>query len=276
MSKRPGAASVILVGETGSGKTAQFLTLPGRKFVQAFDPGCDDTLQGEVPIEWWLARGDLEMASKSVIKSGKVKRDAATTTAGPQVFNTWAADFNHKLETGFFDDIDAFMLDSATVLGWHALQRVRYLQEAIDRDDERTDYRIAGELVTNALFSVLSLPCTVVVTVHTKSQEDKATGTRNKAFSLPGGATIYTPRGAGIIWGTEVVPQEKGKPPRYALITQASRQHPLCKNSRRFAGLPERIDATIEDFSRASDFGIGALMQGLPPVVFSSARERRD
>lgn len=277
--KRPGAASIVLVGETGTGKTAQFLTLPGppeRKFVQAFDPGANDTLQDEVPIEWWLARGDLEMAGKTVVKSGKgQKLDKKTTLDGPNLFNEWATDFNAKLSSGFFDNVDYYMLDSATMMAWHALQRVRFLQEEQGRDDERTDYRIAGELITNAMLSVLSLPCTVIVTVHTKYQEDKSTGTKNKTFSLPGGATIYMPRGAGVVWGTEQLPQGKEKRPRFGLVTQQNRNHPMVKNSRRFEDLPSLIDVTVDDWARAPEYGIGAILEGIKQVPYVAPRPER-
>ena len=39
------AHKILILGKTGSGKTTQFLTLPGKKFIYLFDPNAILTLQ---------------------------------------------------------------------------------------------------------------------------------------------------------------------------------------------------------------------------------------
>ena len=75
------AHKFFLLGDTGAGKTAQFLTLPGKKFIYLFDPNAILTLRGhDVDYEEYLP-DRLNLSVKSLAKGagGGVKGDTTTT-----------------------------------------------------------------------------------------------------------------------------------------------------------------------------------------------------
>jgi hypothetical protein len=63
--------SVLALGEIGNGKTSQFLTLPGRKFMYCFDPGALRAIQGyDIEYEEFVADAmDLDISVHSLAKS---------------------------------------------------------------------------------------------------------------------------------------------------------------------------------------------------------------
>lgn len=70
----------LLLGDTGSGKTTQFLTLPGRKFIYLFDPNAILSLQGhDIDYEEFLP-DSLNLSIKSLSKSSGVAKGDSTTS----------------------------------------------------------------------------------------------------------------------------------------------------------------------------------------------------
>lgn len=65
------------------------------------------------------------------------------------------------------------MLDSATLLGLALMARQRWLGDKSGREDERQDHRQAGDTMVEALWTIMTLPCHVLVTMHTKYAEVK-------------------------------------------------------------------------------------------------------
>ena len=66
---------IMVVGDTGSGKTTQFLTFPGRKFAYLFDPAGRESLgdyDGDF-AEMLPEQGDLDLAPASIRKQGVKK-----------------------------------------------------------------------------------------------------------------------------------------------------------------------------------------------------------
>lgn len=232
---------VILAGDTGSGKTAQFETYPGRRFADLFDPAADSTLAlKECPHEWWLPE------AKDLAISRKVK-------AAPGLYTRWATDFNLRLKDGYFEDVDSYMIDSLTLLGHSCLAE----ELAAGHKDERMAYRRAGETMTDVMWAIASLPCHVLMTVHTRYGEGDE-GRGEHRLTVPGGSKLFLPRFVSALWFTSLV-ETKDRGPRYHVLTRPQRGWPHVRTPRAWQHLPLYHDVTI-DWTHPRDCGIGGLI----------------
>ena len=84
--------------------------MPGRKFAYLFDSNALLSLQGhDAEYEEFLP-DRLNLSVKSLKKDVGDK----TTNFKNDMFVEWEKDFNHRLQTGFFDNIDVIAFDSCT------------------------------------------------------------------------------------------------------------------------------------------------------------------
>src|SRR3990167_6767223 len=84
---------ILMLGDTGSGKTTQFLTLPGKKYMYIFDPNALLSLRGhDVDYDEYMP-ATVGMAAGSLAK-GKGDKSAATRSDSYQLFE---AQFNERL-----------------------------------------------------------------------------------------------------------------------------------------------------------------------------------
>ena len=257
---------IILAGDTGTGKTSQFETMPGRRYAHVFDPAAHSTLRlaDDQYENFFPEDGDLNLLPQTAIKGGKRLSDGAASPKGPQVYLRWAKRMNELHASGFFNQVDSFMLDSATLLGLHLMERQRWLGDKQGREDERQDHRMAGETMINALWSIFSLPCHVLVTMHTKYVETKVgetkTGAMHNRLTVPGGSQLMLPRFVSACWYTEVVEDRKTGRASYQVMTRAQPRWPHVRTPRAWGHLPLWHNVTIEDWARPQDFGLGRLI----------------
>jgi hypothetical protein len=101
----------LILGDTGSGKTTQILTLPGKKFMYLFDSNALLSLKGQdVDYEEFLP-DKLNLNIKSLKK--ETGGDDLTKHKS-DLYLQWQSDFEDKLKTGFFDQYSVIGMDSAT------------------------------------------------------------------------------------------------------------------------------------------------------------------
>ena len=109
--KQTATHKFLMLGPTGSGKTTQFLTLPGKKFAYLFDPNAKLSLRGhDVDYEEFLP-SDVSLHAVSLTKG---KGDPAAPGAASGVYLDWEKDYQKKRDSGFFLDYKWLMVDSAT------------------------------------------------------------------------------------------------------------------------------------------------------------------
>lgn len=252
----------LLIGGTGSGKTSQFLTIPGRKFAYLFDPAATSTLlDADLDYEMFLPEAsELDMYPRSVRKSGKQFSDSRGGSE-PTLYIRWVEDINKRGSEGFFNDYDAVLVDSLTLLSAACMDRIQYLQAKVGRDDERTDYRIAGDTIHAAIRSITSLPCHVLCTVHEEFRKDEATHKSFNRMTLPGGSRLSVPRLFSNIWSCSC--ESTADEVKYLIQTRPSRDNPTIRTSRRFSDLEMYHDVTIRDWDNPEEYGIGKLLKGL-------------
>lgn len=236
---------IVLAGDTGTGKTFQFLTLPGRKFAYIFDPAASSTLDlNMIDHELWFPdTSDLAIIPRRGSKG-----------FAPSLYTRWAKDFNAKSAAGFFAKYDVILVDSLTLLGQACLSE----ELAKNPTDERLAHRFAGETMVQAIWGLASLPCHVLLTVHTKYSADPETTKKEHRLTIPGGSKLYLPRFVSAMWFTTVV-EEKGKP-RYKVLTRPTQGWTHVRTPRAWAALELWHDVTVEGDPSGS--GIGALING--------------
>ena len=236
----------VLAGDTGTGKTSQFRTMPGRKFAQLFDPAARSTLtDADGELEDWLPLpSELDIMPRT-----------KAATYKPALYTRWAKDFNEKSKKGFFNTIDSYMLDSLTLLDQSCLRE----ELSKNPTDERIAYRMAGETIVQAMWALAALPCNVLLTLHTKYATDNETSKKEHRLTISGGAKIYLPRLVSALWFTQQVEGDNGV--RYMVLTRPQSKWPHVRTPRAFSHLPLYADLTIDDWSKPEEYGIGKLIK---------------
>ena len=242
---------ILLAGDTGTGKTMQFETMPGPRYAHIFDPAAHNTLtleEGEYDNFFPLPSEMSLLPAK-----GHQKTDA-------NLYVRWAKHFQRQLNEGFFEKVGSFMLDSATVLG---LALLNYQRKITDSKDERQHHMLAGETMIEALWAVFTLPCHVLVTMHTKPAEvmvgETKTGERTNKLTVPGGAQLMLPRLVSASWYTSLVESKNGGP-RFMAMTRPQPRWPNVRTPRGWGKLELWHDLTIEDMAHPERYGVGALI----------------
>ncbi len=167
------AHKVYLLGDTGSGKTTQFLTFPGKKFAYLFDPNAILSLRGQdVDYEEFMP-DRLNISVRPL--SNKVTPDK-TTNHQSKTFVEFEKDFDNKLNTGFFDPYDSIMFDSGTTLLGLIMDRVLTLNGRAGSWPQQDDYGPQMNVFQNICRTLTSLGKTVLMTGHLDMKKDELTG----------------------------------------------------------------------------------------------------
>ena len=161
---------ILLLGDTGSGKTSQLLTLPGRKFAYLFDPNAILSLQGhDVDYEEYLPdRLNLSVRSLATAKGGD-----KTTSHQNTVYQKWEEDFDRKVQAGFFDPYNVISLDSATTFLDLIMDRILTINGRAGQWPQQDDYGPQMVAFTNVCRTLTSLGKIVVMTGHLEMKKDE-------------------------------------------------------------------------------------------------------
>lgn len=161
---------ILALGDTGAGKTTQFLTLPGRKFAYLFDANALLTLRGH-DIEYQEFLPDqINLAVKSLAKGkGDPSRYAS------DLYLQWETDFDAKLESGFFDNFDVIGMDSATTLLDLIMDRVLTINNRAGQWPQQDDYGPQMLTFTSICRTLVGLGKTIYLTGHYDIKQDNLT-----------------------------------------------------------------------------------------------------
>lgn len=172
----------LILGDKGCGKTTLFETCPKPVFIHSFDPGGCSVL-------------------KKGIDEGDIYVDAAPEfedPAKPTAYLHWQKDFQRKLNSGFFDQIGTYGIDSATTMGECLAHQIMKKQGHLPPSDASVafdpktsgmtmpdwgDYLRYWSLISRRLGS---LPCHTILTGHIERYSDSNTGEVVRGMHLPG------------------------------------------------------------------------------------------
>jgi len=245
----------LLLGDTGSGKTTQFLTLPGKKFVYLFDPNAILSLKGhDIEYEEFLP-DRLNLSVKSLSKGTGGDK---TTNLANQVYLAFEKDFNDKLDKGFFDSFDVVGFDSATTMLDTIMDRVLTINGRAGQWPQQDDYGPQMQVFTSLCRTLTSLGKTVFMTGHMETKQDELT---KKIFRQPmftGRLRTKIPLLFSDIFVCEAENDGQGKV-KHKVQTVPDRITTCVRSS--FKGLQPFEDLTLDWNKPLEEQGLGRLIK---------------
>lgn len=256
----PTTHSILAVGEPGSGKSAQIATLPGKKFVYAFDPGTLrllSTRKIDADVEEFLPDvATVDFTLKGFNKNSK--DDRPKKSIEPTAYTAWEAHFNDYYDKKLFAGYDWIIIDSLTLFSNAMSNRLLYLNNRFGDVMELSDYRVLGNKLGQVFTAIASMKINLYVTGHVQTFQDEKTNRITTQIGLPGAARDMLPKLFSNIWLLQASTDEKQE---YTMLT---RPEPRGLQTIRtvLPDLQPRENLTIVDWSRPEDFGIGAILSG--------------
>ena len=255
----PAKHNILLVGPTGSGKTSQIWTLPGKKFVYIFDPNSLISLKGcDVDYEMFLPDTlEIDSTLKGFNKGSKDDRMPGSRIE-PTTYIKWVEDMNERYDKGFFNDYKWLCIDSLTYLQRAVFDRQLYINNRYGKIEELADYRIVGSKLSDVFRPISSLPINIFVTGHIRDFQDEITRKITTELNLSGQAKTMVPLVMSNIWLARGASTEKQI--KFEIQTRPDIRGLQCIRSS-FRGLDMYHDVTIQNFDRATEYGIGKILQ---------------
>lgn len=263
---------ILNVGRTGSGKSTQMWTLPGKKFLYMFDPNTASALEAydkkgnrlllDIEYEQYLPdAAELDATLKGFNKGSKDDR-LKSGKKEPTVYNTWVEDINDKVESGWFEQekIDWLCVDSLTFLNRAIMARQMHINDRYGGIEELGDYRVVGSKVSEVFSSIASLPINVYVTGHIQVFENEKTQRMETLINTNGSSRTLLPLLFSEIWLAEAGESDKDGIGTYTVRTRPDKKG-LQDIRSSLKGLKEVEDVTIRDFGNAEEYGIGAILK---------------
>ncbi len=169
---------ILMLGDTGGGKTSQLLTLPGKKFAYLFDSNGLLSLQGhDVDYEEFLP-DRINLSAQSLSK-GKGDKNSNYQS---NLYAEWEKDFNKRIDSGFFDPYSVIALDSATTFLDAIMDRVLTINGRYGEVPQQDDYGPQMLAFTNVVRQLVALGKTIYMTGHIETKQDELT---KRIFNRP-------------------------------------------------------------------------------------------
>jgi len=255
----PSGKSILALGETGSGKTTQFLSLPGSKFAYIFDPNALSSLQWyDVDYEEYLPdKLSLKLTSLSAGK-GDDKKDSRIKSRGAEVYRLWEEHFERMIATGGFDRYENIMLDSGTTFLDMIMDGVLAINGRGGQWPQQDDYGPQIMAFHNIMRTLTSLDKRVYVTGHVETIKDEIT---SKVFNVPmmtGRLKKKIPLLFSEVLFFDAHQDSKGKT-NYRVQTKPNRDNPTIRCS--IKGLEAFEDITIDFNKQPEGQGLGEIIR---------------
>ena len=250
----------LMLGSTGTGKTAQILTLPGKKFVYLFDPNALLTLRGyDIDYEEFLPTGvSLDLQSLKKGKDGAAAAgDNVTGKRGSEVYMRWEQDFEEKKKSGFFDQYDVLGIDSCTTLLDLIMDRMLTINGRPGTFPQQDDWGPQMVAFTNIMRELTGLGKMIYLTGHLKMDKDELTQRVFRAPLFTGQLREKIPLLFSDIFVTEASTDDKGKV-SYVIRTTPDRYGTPIRTS--IKGLESVENVTIDWSKQAVGQGLGGIL----------------
>lgn len=243
----------LLLGDTGSGKTTQLLTLPGKKFAYLFDPNAILSLRGhDLDYEEFLPdRLNLSVKSLSKDKGDK------TTAFKNDLYVEFEKDFNERVSSGFFDGYDVIAMDSATTLLDLIMDRVLTINGRAGNWPQQDDYGPQMLVFTNICRTLMSMNKVIFMTGHLETKQDALTNKIYRQPMMTGRLTKKIPLLFSDIFTCEVENDQRGGV-RHKIQTIPDRTTTTVRTS--IKGMEAFEDVTIDWSKPVVGQGIGGLI----------------
>lgn len=193
--------SLLTLGNSGSGKSMQIHTLPGRKYVYVFDPnsrGALRNLQNAQMMEFYPDVLELDATLKGFNKGAK--DDKPSSKREPTVYQRWVEHINEGFDKGEFEGFEWICFDSLTFLVKALMARQLYINNRYGQVEDLADFKIVGAKMSDVFQSIVSLNMNIYATGHIDSFQDDKTGKIETLIKLPGRSRRELPIMFNNIW----------------------------------------------------------------------------
>ena len=245
----------LLMGYTGSGKTSQLLTLPGKKFCYVFDPNALPTLK-QSNIDYLEFYPDLlPLDVMSLAKAKQVPQVIQVPT--PTAWIDWERDFEYRIKEGFFNDYDVLAFDAMTMFQAMAMDRIADLNGRFGKWPEMDDYAPVMQAIEAVFRTANTMGLSIFTSCHVEyKQDDKS----KKIYNHPvmyGRLRNRLPTLFSEVLTCECV--SEGESYKYDIQTRPDSLNITVRSTLRNAKVFE--DVTIGDFSHPESYGLGKLLK---------------
>jgi hypothetical protein len=245
---------VLLLGDTGSGKTTQFITLPGKKYMHIFDPAGLNSLQGhDVDYDEFLpTRIPAGMQSLKKETGGDVRKSRS------QVYVDFEEQFNQRLESNFFAQYNWVGFDSITTLLDLMMDRLLTLNGRFGQWPHEDDWGPQMIAFTNFCRTVTaSLGTNCFFTGHMQDKTNRKTGVTKRLPMMTGTLIQRIPLLFSDILGCDCDTDVKGKIV-YRLCTVPNNDFTIIRTS--IKGLEPIENVTIDFTQPVVGQGFGGII----------------
>lgn len=260
---------ILNVGRTGAGKSTQLWTLPGKKFLYAFDPNTLSALEQRdkrgnrirLDIEYETFLPDVlevDATLKGFNKGSKDDKMFDKSKREPTAYMRFVEDINKRVDDGYFNDFNWICFDSFTFISKATMARQLFINERYGGIEELGDYRVVGSKISEVFSSISALPINIYATGHINVFQDEKTKKLETMLNLPGSAKNMIPLVFTDVWQAETG-EDKNGALEYQLRTKPDPRG--LKEIRSSVPLKEIEVITIQDFGNPEQYGIGALLQ---------------
>ena len=199
--------NLLLLGETGSGKTRILTTCPFPAHIDSFDPGGTRIRELRKEIDRGNIIADVRYEGEDPEK--------------PSVFVEWNDIFKQRLRSGYFNSIGTYMLDSSTFWAEAIMNSILKKVSLAGKPPRWAhDHEPQKYIIRNHLNVMLNLPCNVIITGHLEGTEDKVTGGKSYRYMIVGKGTVLFPLKFDETYVMD--PRDTATGVEYRLLTQST------------------------------------------------------
>lgn len=245
---------ILVLGDTGSGKTTQILTLPGKKFAYLFDANALLSLRGyDVDYEEYLP--DVGSMAAGSLTKGKGDKSSGSTSS--ELYKAWEQDFNNKLAADFFDPYDWICMDSCTTFLDLIMDRVLSINGRFGQWPQQDDYGPQMIAFTNVCRSLTGMGKGIYMTGHLDMRQDDLTKKIFRKPMMTGRLQTKIPLLFSDVFVSEAEADNEGKV-HYKLQTVPDRMTTCVRTS--IKGLDPFEDVSVNFELAPEGQGLGGLL----------------
>jgi len=252
----PKVERIFLLGQNGTGKTSQILTLPGKTFCFLFDPGAVKAIEG-ADIDYTTYFHDiLDLTPKGITKSGSVTPRSITKVEDPHAYNDYARDFIDLINDKTFESYDNICLDNTTMLSSCIMDQILFQARRFGQQPEIGDYATLSITLLKVVRTLVALDKNIILIGHDDYfQDDKTKRIANHPI-LVGALKTQLPLLFNNVLRCEM--EEKAGKLRYFVEAVKYDKAKYIRTS--IKNPSSRIDVTIDDFKNPTEYGLGKLL----------------
>lgn len=203
--------NLLLLGESGSGKSYLSRTCRFPVHIDSFDPG------GTKGLIEYIEKGQI------IVDSEFESEDPIS----PKAYKAWKDKFDRRKKMGYFDHLGTYILDSATTWSDAIMNHILRIAGIPGQAPRFTkDYGPQKIEIRNRLQQCLDLPCDFILTGHLASEKDEVSGRIKYKFMTTGKGDITIPLLFDEIW--VMLAEAKGRAVEYNILTKKNGAYPAA------------------------------------------------